>query len=143
MLNLFISTAHAQTGAPAAGGDLMLTILMFGTIIGIFYLLIWRPQAKRANEHAQMLATLRRGDKVLTTGGFHVEIVRLLDDSQLEVAFAEGQHATLEKQAVVKVMVRATEAREEEKPKAKAGKPAAKSNTKSTPKATKKNAKAS
>lgn len=126
MLDLFISTAHAQTGAPAGGGDLMFTILMFGTIIAIFYLLIWRPQAKRANEHAQMLSTLRRGDKVLTTGGFHVEITRLIDDNQLEVAFAEGHTATLEKQAVVKVMVRATEAREEEKPKAKAGKAAEK-----------------
>jgi len=49
-------------------------------LFGIFYFLIIRPQQKQQKEHAQMLESLKRGDKILTTGGIYAEIVKVEED---------------------------------------------------------------
>ncbi len=49
-------------------------------LFGIFYFLIIRPQQKQQKEHAEMLASLKKGDKILTNGGFYAEIVKVEED---------------------------------------------------------------
>ena len=44
-------------------------------IFGIFYLLLIRPQQKRQREHEAVLKTLTKGDRVVTTGGLHGQVV--------------------------------------------------------------------
>ncbi len=73
---------HAM-GAPPGGGTgeaqgpvAMLTSFMpLILIFVIFYFLLIRPQSKKAKEHKQMLQEIKKGDKVMTTGGIygHVE----------------------------------------------------------------------
>ena len=85
---LFPSTAYAL--GTGGGGDptsafmgMMPLILMFG----IFYFLLIRPQQKRAKEHKVMLADLKRGDDVVTSGGVHGKITGVTDDIlTLEIA---------------------------------------------------------
>lgn len=48
-------------------------------IFAIFYFLLIRPQQKRQQEHQKMLANLKKGDKVVTTGGIHGTIVNIKD----------------------------------------------------------------
>jgi preprotein translocase subunit YajC len=50
-------------------------------LFGIFYFLIIRPQQKQQKEHAAMLASLAKGDKILTSGGIYAEIVKVEEDS--------------------------------------------------------------
>ncbi|HMP84532.1 MAG TPA: preprotein translocase subunit YajC [Verrucomicrobiota bacterium] len=45
------------------------SLVMFIPIIVIFYFLLIRPQQKKAKEHAEMIKTVKAGDKILTTGG--------------------------------------------------------------------------
>ncbi|MBB3101912.1 preprotein translocase subunit YajC [Azomonas macrocytogenes] len=81
-MSFLISAAHAQeAAAPAAppGGDLM-SLLMLGGFVVIFYLMIWRPQAKRAKEHKNLLTGLQKGDEVVTSGGIVGKVNKVADD---------------------------------------------------------------
>ncbi len=49
-------------------------------LFGIFYFLIIRPQQKQQKAHAEMLASLKKGDKILTTGGLYAEIAKVEED---------------------------------------------------------------
>jgi preprotein translocase subunit YajC len=62
-------------------------ILMIGSIVAIFYLLLFRPAQQRQKKTTQMLAALKNGDKVVTSGGVFGTIVGLEDDAiQLRIA---------------------------------------------------------
>ena len=80
---MFISEAFAQT---AAGGDSGLMSLMpFVLIFVVFYFLLIRPQQKRAKEHKAMVGALKRGDKVVTSGGIVAKVSKVIDDNEVEV----------------------------------------------------------
>ncbi|RKY60541.1 MAG: preprotein translocase subunit YajC [Candidatus Latescibacterota bacterium] len=64
----------AEEGRPAAGGGLG-AFLPLILIFLVMYLLIIRPQQKRQKEHQRMLESLEKGDRVVTSGGIHGEIV--------------------------------------------------------------------
>ena len=49
-------------------------------LFGIFYFLIIRPQQKQAKEHKEMLEALKKGDKIITTGGLIAEVVKPEED---------------------------------------------------------------
>jgi len=49
-------------------------------LFGIFYFLIIRPQQKQQKEHAEMLESLKKGDKIVTAGGLHAEVVKVEED---------------------------------------------------------------
>jgi len=50
-------------------------------LFGIFYFLIIRPQQKQQKAHAAMLEALAKGDKIVTAGGLHAEVVKVEEDS--------------------------------------------------------------
>ena len=47
----------------------------------IFYFLLIRPQQKRAKQHREMLMAVKRGDKIVTSGGLVGKIIKVTDDS--------------------------------------------------------------
>jgi preprotein translocase subunit YajC len=78
-----IDVAYAMTGGrPEAAGDqsAWMTILPMLLIFGVFYLLLIRPQQKKAKEHKEMLDGLKKGDSVMTQGGIYGKIVSVSDD---------------------------------------------------------------
>ena len=54
------------------------------------YLMILRPQQKRAKAHREMVANLRRGDTVVTAGGLIAKVARTIDDDEVELEVAQG-----------------------------------------------------
>ncbi len=67
----------AQT-APAGPGSLLGSPLVFFAImIAIFYLVVWRPQAKERKKHESFLQAIQKGDEVFTTSGFIGRIVQV------------------------------------------------------------------
>ena len=72
------SVAIAASGAPAPQGGLV-SFLPILLIIGVFYLLLIRPQQKKAKEHQEMLGALQKGDAVVTSGGLHGTITGLTE----------------------------------------------------------------
>jgi len=58
-------------------------------IIGIMYFLMIRPQQKRLKEHQAMVAAIRRGDTIVTSGGIIGKVAKV-EDQELQVEIAEG-----------------------------------------------------
>lgn len=63
--------------APGGGGSLTPLLFQFGLIFLIFYFLIIRPQQKQRKSHEQALRNLKRGDRVVTTGGIIADVVHI------------------------------------------------------------------
>ena len=58
-------------------------------IFVIFYFFLIRPQQKKVKEHKKMVESLKRGDKVITTGGIVGSIERVIDDDKVEVSISD------------------------------------------------------
>tara|TARA_A100001388_G_scaffold47351_1_gene31244 strand:- start:3376 stop:3660 length:285 start_codon:yes stop_codon:yes gene_type:complete len=56
----------------------------------IFYFFLIRPQQKKVKEHKIMVENLKRGDKVITSGGIIGEIERIVDNDKVEVLVSEN-----------------------------------------------------
>ncbi|MEN9639181.1 MAG: preprotein translocase subunit YajC [Bacteroidota bacterium] len=72
-----LSNYLLQTAAPASGGSGWSTIAFMGAFFAIFYFFMIRPQMKKAKEQKKMQEALKVGDKVMTIGGVHGEIIEL------------------------------------------------------------------
>tara|TARA_B100000686_G_scaffold313801_1_gene359419 strand:+ start:105 stop:389 length:285 start_codon:yes stop_codon:yes gene_type:complete len=59
-------------------------------IFVIFYFFLIRPQQKKVKEHKQMVENLKRGDRVLTSGGIVGTIERIIDNEKVEVLISEN-----------------------------------------------------
>ena len=84
---MLISPAFAQS---AGGGGDLTSLLPFVLIFVVFYFFLIRPQQKRAREHREMVSQLRRGDKVITSGGLVGTVTKSVDDQEtVEVEIAK------------------------------------------------------
>ena len=59
-------------------------------IFVIFYFFLIRPQQKRAKDHKAMVAALKRGDKVVTSGGIVGRVERILGEDKLDLLISEN-----------------------------------------------------
>ena len=59
-------------------------------IFVIFYFFLIRPQQKRAKEHKAMVAALKRGDEVITSGGIVGKVERILGEDKLDLSISEN-----------------------------------------------------
>lgn len=64
----------------AGTSDLVGSLLPLIALFAIFYFLIIRPQQKQAKAHKEMIANLKKGDKIVTNGGLIVEVVKVEND---------------------------------------------------------------
>ena len=73
----------ALQAAPTSGGPSLTPLLFqFGLIFLIFYFLIIRPQQRQRKRHEEALRNLKRGDRVVTTGGIIGEVVHIKEGSK-------------------------------------------------------------
>ena len=56
----------------------------------IFYFFLIRPQQKRVKDHKAMVASLKRGDEIITSGGIIGTIDKVMEDDRIEVIVAEN-----------------------------------------------------
>ncbi|MFO7647648.1 MULTISPECIES: preprotein translocase subunit YajC [Halomonas] len=106
MLDFFIAPAYAQDAAAGSG---MAQIVMLVGFVLIFYFLLWRPQAKRAKQHKQLIGGLSKGDEIVIGGGVLGRITKVSDDSEfLTMEIAEGTQINVQKNAVAAVLPKGT-----------------------------------
>ena len=101
---MLIQEAIAETGAETAPGFMAGPLPMFILIFVVFYLLIWRPQSQRMKQHQEVLASLSKGDTVVTDSGIYGTVVKVIDDIKVVVEVSEGVQLTLVKNAVSAVV---------------------------------------
>lgn len=73
-----------------AGGGLAVFVLQIAAFIAIFYFLLIRPERRQQAEHKRLLASLQRGDQIVTSGGIIGEVVHIKDD-QVTVRSGESK----------------------------------------------------
>ncbi len=78
--------------------DIILFILM-GVVIFMFVI---RPQMRAKKEAQKMLASLKKGDQVVTNSGIHAKINKVSGDNTVEVEIAKNVVVTVSKEAIVK-----------------------------------------
>ena len=88
----FITPAYAQT---AGQPNMVMQLAPFIIILVIMYFLIIRPQQKRAKDHKAMISNVRRGDTVITSGGFIGKVTKVVDDDEIEVEIAPDTRVRL------------------------------------------------
>ena len=89
---MLISSAYAQAAGAAPGG-LDSQIMSFAPLVLIFvvfYFLLIRPQQKRMKQHKEMLSSIRRGDRVVTTGGIIGTVNKVVNNDEVILEIADG-----------------------------------------------------
>ena len=93
---MFTATLYAQAQGGQAGGSPLMSIGMMVAIFAIFYFLLIRPQKKQQQKLQQSIANLKKGDKIIVSGGIvaeyvsdkeggRVAIVKLSENTKIEI----------------------------------------------------------
>ena len=78
-------------------------------IFVIFYFFLIRPQQKKVKEHKLMVENLKRGDKVITSGGIVGSIERVIDNDKVEVLISDDVKVEVIKSTGIQALVTNTE----------------------------------
>ena len=102
---MFISEAFAQTPSGSPLTDPMNSLLFYMLImVVIFYFLVIRPQSTRAKQHREMIDKVRRGDTVITSGGFIGRVSKATDNSdEIEVELSDAMKVRVLKSTLIDV----------------------------------------
>ena len=100
---MFVTPAYAQ--GIGATPDVFISILPFVLIFVVMYFLIIRPQRTQLKKRQEMLAGVRKGDTVVTGGGFVGKVTRVIDDNELEIDLG-GTKVTALRSTIADVRVR-------------------------------------
>jgi preprotein translocase subunit YajC len=99
-----ISPANAQAATGGFGGFDFMSILPLVLIFAVFYFFLIRPQQKKAQQQKELLSALRRGDRIITTGGLIGVIHKVVNDQELQVEVAEGVRVRIARPMVATVL---------------------------------------
>ena len=107
---MLITSAYAQASSPlgglgAAGGEIQ-AFLPIILIFVVFYFMLIRPQQKRAKQHKEMLTAIRRGDRVVTSGGILGTVTKVVSDTEVVVEIAEGVRVRVVRAAITEVLTK-------------------------------------
>ncbi|MDC1112336.1 preprotein translocase subunit YajC [Candidatus Pelagibacter sp.] len=80
-------------------------------IFVIFYFFLIRPQQKKVKEHKLMVESLKRGDKVVTSGGITGTVERIIDNDIAEVEIAENVKVEIVKSTGIQSLINSQEAK--------------------------------
>tara|TARA_B100000029_G_C17331901_1_gene871978 strand:+ start:512 stop:844 length:333 start_codon:yes stop_codon:yes gene_type:complete len=106
MIDFFIPSALATEG-PTPGGVPGLDLFIIVAFILVFYFIIWRPQSKRAKEHRELVASLGKGDEIVTNGGLIGKIIKV-EEQYLVFEVANNVQLKLQKGAVSAALPKGT-----------------------------------
>ncbi|MEA2781560.1 MAG: preprotein translocase subunit YajC [Rhodospirillaceae bacterium] len=111
---MFISSAYAQAAAGAAEQSpfgMLGSILPFALIFVVFYFLLFRPQQKKMKDHRAMISAVKRGDRVVTSGGIIGVVTKVVDDNELQIEIAEGVRVRALRSSISEVLTRSEPAK--------------------------------
>ena len=104
-----ISSAYAQAAGTAtdSGGwqQQLISFAPIGLVLIVFWVLLFRPQQQKAKETRNMLAQMRRGDRVVTAGGIIATVTRVKDGSnEIEAEIAPNVRVAIVRDTISKVL---------------------------------------
>jgi len=88
-------------------GDMWGLLIMIGVFFLIMYLMIIRPQSKRAKEHKKLIDSISKGDEVVTNGGLLGRVIAV-GETFAHIELAEGIEVKVQKQSITNLMPKGT-----------------------------------
>ena len=108
-IGLFLNGPFAWANAEAAEANPMSSLIMMAIIVGAMYLMVIRPQTKRAKDHHNLVNGLSEGDEVVTTGGLMGKITSIDNEKNiLKVNIAENTEVFVQRTMVASVLPKKT-----------------------------------
>lgn len=83
--------------------DRIQLLFLLGMVV-VFYMFMLRPQQQQRKALSKMLAALKRGDQVVTTGGMRGEVVAV-EDKTVTLKFHGDTRIDFDKSAIAQVVV--------------------------------------
>ncbi|RDU52242.1 preprotein translocase subunit YajC [Helicobacter sp. MIT 01-3238] len=80
-------------------GEIFQALIPFIVLFAVFYFLLIRPQRTQAKRHREMIESLKKGDKIVSTGGFVCEVIKV-EDTFFSVRLSDDSTARLSKDFV-------------------------------------------
>ena len=106
-MSFLIPMAYADTAAATPPGGEFIQFALLGGFLVVFYLMVWRPQSKRAKDHRNLIGGLQKGDEVVTSGGVVGKVTKVADEF-IVVEVANNIELSFQKQAVVAALPKGT-----------------------------------
>lgn len=104
-VSLFAMPAYAQQQGGGDGFGAMQPLIFLVPMFALMYFMVIRPQQKRAKAHQEMVAGLKRGDKVVLSNGMIGKVVRV-EDAEATVEIATGVNTQVVKSMITEVRLR-------------------------------------
>ncbi|MFA7496854.1 MAG: preprotein translocase subunit YajC [Acidithiobacillus sp.] len=102
-----IANAYAGTAAGGGSDSIFMQVIPLVVIFAIFYFLLIRPQMKKTKEQRQLIASISKGDEVVTQGGLAGRVMQLSED-YLQLEVAEGVVVKVQRAAVTLLLPKGT-----------------------------------
>ena len=107
MVDFFVTDAYAQAagaGPPQSGMGMIVSFVPFIAIFVLFYFLLIMPQQKKAKQRKQMIDALKKGDRIMTSGGM-IGTVAALSPKVISLQVAEGTRIKVNRTYIEEVLV--------------------------------------
>jgi preprotein translocase subunit YajC len=96
-----------SSAVQTASTDNLFSLLMIAVIFALFYVMLIRPQNKRAKEHRDLISQLKKGDEVVTSGGLLAKVVSL-DEQFIKASLCDGVEVILQRNAISALLPKGT-----------------------------------
>ncbi len=105
-----VDLAYAMAQAPNGGGSgaVMTQLLFFAAIFAIFYFLLIRPQQKQKRDRESMLRSVKKGDRVVTSGGLYGTVVGL-NEQTMTLKVADSVRLDFDRSALGRIVNTSTD----------------------------------
>lgn len=106
-MNVFISNASAFSGSVTQESpySMIIMLVIFSLIL---YLMILRPQQKRAKDHKKLMDSISKGDEVMTTGGLIGRVSKVTNASIITISLNETTEVMIKRDFVVAILPKGT-----------------------------------
>jgi preprotein translocase subunit YajC len=103
---MFISPAYAQAAGGASPGFDPMFLIMMGLMLAVMYFLMIRPQQKKVKEHKALIAAIKRGDQVVTSGGIIGTVAKVRSDTEIDLEIADGVRVRVVRGMITEVLAK-------------------------------------
>ena len=116
MFYTLLTAATTDASQQGSGFGMLSSLIVVVIFFGIMWLLIIRPQKKQQKEQEEMIAQLKPGASIMTTGGFYGVVLDIVDDTVI-VEFGNNKNCRIpmHKNAVAELEKQGTAVESEDK----------------------------
>ncbi|HEY3916850.1 MAG TPA: preprotein translocase subunit YajC [Stellaceae bacterium] len=109
---MLITPAYAQAAGGGDASSMMVQLAPLALIFVVFYFFLIRPQQQKAKQQRAMLEAVRRGDRVVTGGGFIGTVAKVVNNEEVLVDLADNVRVRVVRSTISQVLAKTEPARE-------------------------------